>query len=114
MPAQPDPELWVTVVRSGGFAGLVRRWSVEPEPDRAPVWEQLILACPWDHAAAPSAQDAPPAGADRFQWEVCASRRGDTRRAALPDQQLTGPWRELVDAVREADTDASAAVAPEH
>ncbi|BDV30113.1 protealysin inhibitor emfourin [Microbacterium terricola] len=84
----------VTVVRSGGFAGLTREWTAEPAPDEAPRWIALIDECPWGECA------APPSGADRFQWRIEAVRDDDGRAAQLDDGQLTGPWRELVDAVR--------------
>ncbi len=101
-PAEPQPAapevVQVTVVRTGGIAGLTRRWSVAADPSHAPKWTTLVAACPWRGAAVP----APPEGADRFSWELSAVCDDETLRAVLADQQLTGPWRTLVDAVRDA------------
>ena len=95
----------VAVTRSGGFAGMTRRWSAVPPPAQAPEWMELIAQCPWDAApAAPGRDDSPRepgAGADRFTWWIHV-RLGEAseREAELPDQDLVGAWRELVDAVR--------------
>jgi len=92
---RPAPQLRIIVVRSGGFAGISREWHVEPDDD-ADEWLGLIESCPWDRVG------GDPASRDRFVWriEVHISRR--TRKAAVPDRELTGPWRELVDRVRRA------------
>lgn len=84
----------ITVIRSGGFAGLSRQWSVriDEQPDEE-QWRELIDRLPWDHSS-PS-QDEP----DRYIYRVrCAPRE-----AVIPESQLIGPWRELVDKVREAE-----------
>ncbi len=85
------------VVRSGGLAGLSKRWLAEPEADRLPRWIELVERCPWD--AAPSAST----GADRYQWRI-EVLRGETavHQARLGDAQVEGPWRTLVDEVRQA------------
>ncbi len=92
-----DERFVIVVVRSGGIAGLSKQWRAEPEPERLPRWRELVDSCPWDET--PSA--AP--GADRYQWRI-EVHRGDTavRQARLGDGQLEGPWRSLVDEVREA------------
>ena len=102
------PPVEVAVTRSGGFAGMTKRWHVEPAPDEASVWIDLIAQCPWDapSSVVPARGDAadgrPPAGADRFTWWIRA-RCGeqDEREAELPDDEVVGAWRELVDAVRD-------------
>lgn len=88
----------VTVSRSGGFAGLTRSWSVDvdAEPDTE-SWLVLIDRVPWSQAPV-GAQAVRP---DRFVWVITAETR-PTRKAKLPEQQVTGPWRELVDRVRSA------------
>ncbi|GAA2004577.1 protealysin inhibitor emfourin [Microbacterium ulmi] len=92
-----DVLLVVRVVRTGGFAGLRREWKAEPPPDEAPRWIGLIDECPWEAAASP----APARGADTFQWRISARCADDPpRSAALSDDQLRGPWRDLVDEVR--------------
>ncbi|SKB07811.1 protealysin inhibitor emfourin [Aeromicrobium choanae] len=84
-----QPLLVVRVTRTGGFAGLRRQWAVEAtSEDEAQAWWPLVEACPWD--AAPG--DGYP---DGFVYEVQAN----DREATLPERQVDGPWRELVDAV---------------
>ncbi len=94
----PDPHVSVTVVRSGGFAGLTRRWGVQAPPADAQWWCTLVEACPWDDDTGAR----PTTGADRFSWSVQASLRGAPRRAELTESEASGPWRTLIDAVREA------------
>lgn len=92
--AEPTPRtLRIEVARSGGFAGIRRVWRVEPDGDDA-GWRALVDACPWDA----STVDA--ASRDRFVWriEVRVARR--RRTATVPDRDLVGPWRELVDRVQ--------------
>ena len=67
------------------------------------------LRCPWDERL-----DLDPRGADRFQWSIRAQCAPDEEREAdLPDRAVTGPWRELVDAVREWSTGTRAPAPPE-
>lgn len=95
----------VAVVRTGGLAGLRRRWRVEAAAEQAPQWVDLVERCPWDEPT----DAAPDAGADRFVWSIHAVLRDGQREQVLLDTQLLGAWRELVDAVRDADRDE-----PEH
>ncbi|WP_082569257.1 hypothetical protein [Microbacterium sp. Root180] len=106
--AAPAPPVEVAVTRTGGFAGLTKRWHAEPAGDEASVWIDLIAQCPWDAPADVSAavrvdgsDGPPPVGADRFTWWIRA-RCGeqDEREAELPDDAVVGAWRDLVDAVR--------------
>jgi hypothetical protein len=94
------PALEVDVARSGGFAGVTRRWSAQPPEEEASDWISLIDRCPWDH---PTSHDGDEGAAmpDRFVWWIRASIDADPREAEVPDDELTGAWRELVDAVRE-------------
>ncbi len=86
----------IAVVRSGGVAGIRRRWEVEPPQPDVNVWISLIERCPW---AEP--KEHPP-GADRYVWSIRARTPQIERERELTDSELTGPWRELVDAVRDA------------
>lgn len=95
-PRPTDPRVVIAVVRTGGIAGIRRRWRVEPEPDEASTWIALIESCPWDD------EDDTDRGADRFVWTIRARTPSEKRERDLPDSQLDGPWRELVDAVRRA------------
>ncbi|MCR2793822.1 hypothetical protein NQ156_12170 [Microbacterium sp. zg.Y625] len=95
MPKRDDPAVSVTVVRTGGIAGLRRTWHVAPVGADARRWLDLIEHCPW-------AEPRPdrPSGADRFSWKVSAEIGSEHREARLQDAEVTGPWRTLVDAVR--------------
>lgn len=96
-PAPPvDAPVAVAVVRSGGIAGIRRRWGVEPSPSDAGEWIALIDRCPWGDAS-PEAK-----GADRFVWSIRVRTPTLRRTRELSDSELAGPWRELVDAVRHA------------
>lgn len=90
----------VAVVRTGGIAGLRRRWRVEPSPEQAPEWVALVERCPWDERL--DADDS--MSADRFVWSINAVLHDAQREQVVPDALLHGAWRELVQAVREADT----------
>lgn len=91
----------VAVVRTGGLAGLRRRWRVEPDPAQAPQWVTLVERCPWDEQA--DAGRTADAGADRYVWSIHAVLREQQYERVVPDHELQGAWRELVDAVRDAD-----------
>ncbi|MGP3535378.1 protealysin inhibitor emfourin [Microbacterium sp. RD1] len=87
----------VTVVRSGGIAGMRRQWQAAPDPDEAPRWRAMVESCPWDDPGTDAG------GADRFIWSIRADDGDDVaREAEVPDSHLEGPWRTLVDAVRDA------------
>lgn len=115
--------LSIRVERTGGFAGLTRRWSATPPPDEADHWRSLIDACPWDTAAPGDAAspragaeveagahvEATTGGADRFCWTVVAGTPTSEHTAVLPETDLDEPWRRLIDAVRAADAGRSPA-----
>lgn len=95
-PAPSHAQVIIAVVRSGGIAGISRRWRVEVSSDDADEWITRIDRCPWD------AELDDPTGADRFVWSIRALTPSERRERELDDAQLSGPWRELVDAVRAA------------
>ena|SRR6218665_748579 len=95
-PRQADAKVVIAVVRTGGIAGIRRRWRVEAEPTDAEQWITLIERCPWDDDA-----DAA-TGADRFTWTIRVRTPDDRRERELPDRELSGAWLVLVDAVRAA------------
>lgn len=85
-------EVRIQVTRSGGVAGIRRGWCVESQ--EADAWEPLVAACPWD--AEPEC-----VGADRFVWLIEVAAPPPVRTARLPAGAVHGPWRELVERVRE-------------
>ena len=91
----------ITVQRSGGVAGMERVWSVQAvTPDDRNQWETLIEACPWDELSGGGASGGGTGNSqpDRFVYRI----RAGERRATLPERDLTGPWRTLVDTMRAA------------
>lgn len=86
----------VTVVRTGGIAGMRRQWRAEPTASDAEHWVALIQDCPWDDVGT----DPESPGADRFVWAIAARTPDAEHAAAVPDSDLHGPWRTLVDEVR--------------
>lgn len=96
----------ISVERSGGIAALTRVWTVNAQTESAKnQWQPIVEACPWDavpktvRAAAAEASVNQP---DRFIYSI----RAGQRRAALPEQAVTGPWRVLVDSTRAAAEDS--------
>lgn len=88
----------ITVERSGGFAAMTRTWTVQPAPpEDMDRWQPLIEACPWDTVPA-SGRTAPSGQPDRFTYSI----RAGGHRAVLPEQALTGPWRDLVEHAKAA------------
>ena len=86
----------ISVVRTGGFAGLRREWRVTSTDAREVDWAGLIDACPWNNSA--TTRDG--RSADRFVWRIEAKTGARTRNATLGDGEVTGAWKSLVDAVR--------------
>ncbi|MEC5178931.1 protealysin inhibitor emfourin [Arthrobacter sp. CG_A4] len=86
----------ITVQRSGGIAGMKRTWSVlATPPDDRELWQPLVEACPWEDVPK-NARSAATGQPDRFLYSI----RAGQRRATLPEQAVTGPWRDLVDQAR--------------
>ena len=84
----------ITVTRSGGFAGLTRKWSATvTEEAETQQWRELLDQLPWDQYT------SEPAEPDRFTYRV----RIANRQAVVPEQRFTGVWQQLLDRVREAD-----------
>jgi hypothetical protein len=83
----------ITVARTGGFAGVRREWTVEVSaPQDAERWRPIVEACPWDHTD--DATTAP----DGFVYDL----RVADHAAVVAERELDGPWRQLVDEVRQA------------
>jgi len=95
-PPPTDAQVVIAVVRTGGIAGIRRQWRVEPDPAESDDWIAMIESCPWDADADDTT------GADRFVWLIRVRTPSEKRERELPDSELDGPWRQLVDAVRAA------------
>ena len=95
---EEDSGLLIVVIRTGGIAGIRKRWHVEPQRDEEPRWIELIDRCPWDDPAG-----ARHRGADRYVWSIQARTPSARRERELPESALDGPWLRLVDAVRAAE-----------
>lgn len=95
-PPPTDLRVVIAVVRSGGIAGMRRQWRVEADAPDADDWITLIDSCPWDQ------EPDVATGADRFVWSIRARTPSEQRERDLSDAEIDGPWRALVDAVREA------------
>jgi len=90
-------EFRILVVRSGGFAGIRQQWLVD-SPDDTSEWLTLVQACPWG-AVRPD-----PISRDRFVWRIEARIPRTPHAASVPDRELVGPWRALVERVQEVGT----------
>lgn len=111
--ADPDARtLSVSVARSGGVAGVTRRWQVSAPPHESAHWIQLVEHCPWDaegtvaHSPTPAAAPPTSRGADRFTWTIEARIDGRCHRAIVSEADTQGAWRALIDAVRGATSSA--------
>lgn len=106
----------ITVVRSGGFAGLRRTWRVAVDTDsRSDVdeWIHIVAACPWAEDVDLDGDGLP----DRFVFvitveslppeslpvEPAESIVAPGLQATLPESRVVGPWRQLVERVQSAD-----------
>ena len=81
----------VVVSRSGGFAGIRTTWEVQvdEQPDRS-VWAELLEGLPWDEVSETAPQP------DRYVYRIrCAPHE-----VVLGEQQVCGPWRDLIDRVK--------------
>jgi len=80
----------ITVVRSGGFAGMRREWSIEVTAQtEAERWRPIVEACPWDDVTGDPV-------ADGFVYDF----RVADHEAVVAERELDGPWRLLADEVR--------------
>jgi hypothetical protein len=83
----------ITVVRSGGIAGISTSWEVTiDDRDDRDAWIGLIEQLPWHTVAGTRA------GPDRYSYRIRCARR----QVTIAEPQLTGPWRELVERVQKA------------
>jgi hypothetical protein len=78
----------IELVRSGGFAGITRRSSLDVGEEEAAEVERLLDELP--------AAD-PPRGADRFQYELRVTRGDRTRSVTLHEGAIPDAIRPLID-----------------
>jgi hypothetical protein len=83
----------IELVRSGGVAGVTRRWSLDSEDlgaeETAEVERLLAALDDVPEAAAP--------GADRFQYELRVTRGGRTRTVTLHEGAIPAELQPLID-----------------
>ncbi|WP_052521193.1 protealysin inhibitor emfourin [Agreia bicolorata] len=103
----------ITVVRTGGFAGLRRIWRVEIDTASESAldeWSQILDACPWNEAIDLDGDGVP----DRFVFVITVESPPDASaaasdavdselRATLPETRVVGPWKQLVNRVQSDD-----------
>ncbi|NHC45226.1 protealysin inhibitor emfourin [Motilibacter aurantiacus] len=95
-----DPGLRVVVRRSGGFAGIVRTWSLaeaDLPPEEAARLRELAAA---SQAYLGQGLQLPPGVPDGFQVEIALERAGQTWTLLTPEQAAPDPVRALLDLVR--------------
>jgi len=80
----------IELVRSGGFAGISRRWTSELSEDEAAEVERLFARV----AEQSSDTDS---GADRFQYELRLTRDGRTRTLTMREGAIPAAIRPLLD-----------------
>ncbi|MDJ0334964.1 hypothetical protein QMG83_06980 [Salinibacterium sp. G-O1] len=98
--------LTITVARSGGFAGITRRWSVSAALDEADELIELVDACPWPRVAKDEVSR------DRFVYVITVRAPRKRRSATVPESALTGPWKTLVNRVQEEPAEPAAPPTP--
>lgn len=84
----------IELVRSGGVAGVTRRWSLDSEDlgaEEAAELERLLGALDDVPAA------ATPPGPDRFQYELRVTRGGRTRTVTVHEGAIPAELRPLID-----------------
>ncbi len=85
-----EPPFTIRVLRSGGFAGIRREWTIEVTGlDEAHRWVPLIEACPW--------QDT---GGEGYPDGYIYDFRAADLAAVVPENRLDGPWRQLAEEVQ--------------
>ena len=95
--AAREPHVAVRLTRTGGLAGITRRWQAEAPEGDASQWVAVIDQCPWD--------ETPPTDSvrtDGFTWRIVAVVRHDERSVVLPESAAVGPWATLISVVRDA------------
>ncbi|MGV8897420.1 MAG: protealysin inhibitor emfourin [Rhodoglobus sp.] len=98
--------LTITVARSGGFAGVTRRWSVSAALDEADELIELVDACPWPRVVKDEVSR------DRFVYVITVRAPRKRRSATVPESALTGPWKTLVKRVQEEPAEPAAPPTP--
>ena len=85
----PTPAVEVDVARTGGVAGITRRWSAQPPESEASEWISLIDRCPWTQAPSPVDVDVDGVGA-QDPSATTATDRSRSRADAPAADERTG------------------------
>jgi hypothetical protein len=87
----PTPAVEVDVARTGGIAGITRRWSAQAPESEASEWISLIDRCPWNEAPSPADPDGAPVD-DRAESATAPDRRpGAADTAATAEETPSSP-----------------------
>ncbi|MBF4634440.1 hypothetical protein ITJ38_08505 [Agreia pratensis] len=103
----------ITVVRTGGFAGLRRTWRVDVDAQSRSAldeWIRILDACPWREGIDIDGDGVP----DRFVFVITVESPpealaaavddvGSELRVTLPETRIVGPWKQLIDRVQSTD-----------
>ena len=103
MSGEPEhsPGLRVVVRRTGGFAGIVRVWSLAEADLPADEAARLrSLAAAADEACAPGRGEAAAPVRDGFDLELVIERDGRRRTLRVTERGAVGSVRALVELVR--------------
>lgn len=95
MAARRAETVTVTVVRTGGVAGMPREWTLTASGEGADLLRELVDS----DAGAAVAVD--PGSRDRFSWRIVVTGVGRRRTLTVPEGHLSGSLEELVRHVQE-------------
>lgn len=94
-----DEGVRIEVARSGGFAGITLRSSIDTSelpPDEGRAVEDLVERADLASLPGPVARPGP---VDRFQYDLVVTRGDERRHVSVGERDLTPPLRQLVDEV---------------
>jgi hypothetical protein len=94
----PMDPIRIDLERSGGFAGVTMRASVDTgtlPPDEAREIDRLVGQV--DFAGLARRPPAPPRGADRFHYDLTVRRGGERHHVSLPESAVPPELKPLLD-----------------
>lgn len=85
----------VTIVRTGGVAGLRREWTATASGSDADAVRALVDSDAWVTVS------VDPGSRDRFVWSIVVTGAGRRRTVKVPEARLDGALQELVSRVQQ-------------